>query len=173
MIGEGKTRGQAAVLKIDATVNQNVAAVMLTHGLVESIFLWRWFQLQYEATRERGSGSGPQALNCQRVRELPFVLPPLAEQREIVRRVEALFVLSDRIEGRYKEARRLVGRISESILAKAFRGELVRPEAELAEAEGGLFESAEELLNRIEHSNRAETSKEPRRRLRRAKRAAV
>jgi type I restriction enzyme S subunit len=125
MIGEGKTRGQTAVLRIAATINQNIAAVVLTHGLVVSEFLWRWFQLQYEATRERGGGSGPQALNCQRVRELPFVLPPLTEQQEIVRRVEALFALADQIAARAATAQAQVDKLTPSVLAKAFRGELV------------------------------------------------
>ena len=40
-------------------------------------------------------------------------------------------------------------RIRQSILAKAFQGELVPTEAELAEGEGRSFESAEELLRRI------------------------
>jgi type I restriction enzyme S subunit len=33
MIGEGKTRGQTAILNIEATINQNIAAVVLDHGL--------------------------------------------------------------------------------------------------------------------------------------------
>jgi type I restriction enzyme S subunit len=149
MIGEGKTRGQSAILQIEATINQNIAAILIPHGLVSSEFLWRWFQLQYEATRERGGGSGPQALNCQRVRELPFVLPPLAEQQEIVRRVENLFALADRIESRFAAGRKQVGSITQAILAKAFRGELVPTEFDLANAEGRTFESAEELLKKI------------------------
>lgn len=149
MIGEGKTRGQSAILEIEATINQNIAAVILEHGFVSSQFLWRWFQLQYESTRERGGGSGPKALNCQRVRELPFVLPPLAEQSEIVRRVEALFKVADQIEARYRKAQGEVDRLSQSILAKAFRGELVPSEAELARREGREYEPAPELLNRI------------------------
>lgn len=94
-------------------------------GLVKSEFLWRWFLLQYEATRERGGGSGPQALNCQRVRELPFVLPPLPEQQEIVRRVETLFALADKIEARYAKAKAQVDRLTPSLLARAFAGKLV------------------------------------------------
>lgn len=125
MIGEGKTRGQSAVLGIEATINQNVAAIVIPNGLVCSDFVWRWFHFQYEATRERGSGSGPQALNCQRVRELPFVLPPLPEQHEIVRRVEDLFKLADGIEARYTKARAQVEALTPALLAKAFRGELV------------------------------------------------
>lgn len=149
MIGEGKTRGQSSILQIEATINQNIAAILIAHGLVRPEFLWRWFQLHYEATRERGSGSGPQALNCQRVRELPFVLPPLAEQQEIVRRVESLFALADHIEARYNRADTQVENLTQSILAKAFRGELVPTEAELAEAEDRPYETATELLERI------------------------
>jgi type I restriction enzyme S subunit len=149
MIGEGKTRGQSAILEIEATINQNIAAIVVSHGLVRSEFIWRWFQLRYNNTRERGSGSGPQALNCQRVREIPFVLPPLDEQEEISRRVNELFALADKIEARYKTVQQQVDHLPQSILAKAFRGELVPTEAELAEREGRSFESAEQLLKRI------------------------
>jgi type I restriction enzyme S subunit len=82
MIGEGKTRGQSAILDIEACINQNVAAVVIDHGLIEARYLWYWFQGRYDANREVGSGSGPQALNCERVRELSFNLPPLEEQRK-------------------------------------------------------------------------------------------
>ena len=51
--------------------------------------------------------------------------PPLPEQQEIVRRVEALFVFADRIEARLTEARAQVERLTPATLAKAFRGELV------------------------------------------------
>jgi type I restriction enzyme S subunit len=124
MIGEGKTRGQTAVLKIPATINQNIAAILLDHGLVIPEFLWIWFQRRYESTREAGSGSGPQALNCQRVRELPFVLPPLEEQQAIVRRADELLSLETQVEGRYAKAKHYVDSLKQSILAKAFRGEL-------------------------------------------------
>jgi type I restriction enzyme S subunit len=125
MIGEGKTRGQSAILQIESTINQNIAAVDISHGLLDPAYLWRWFQYQYESTRERGSGSGPQALNCQRVRELPLHLPPPAEQQEIVQRVEALFKTADALEARYQKAKAHVDKLKQSILAKAFRGELV------------------------------------------------
>ena len=135
MIGEGKTRGQTAILNIEATINQNIAAVILDHGLVTSEYLWHWFQLQYEATRERGGGSGPQALNCQRVRELPFILPPLAEQQEIVRRVAGLFALADQLEQRLAQARKQVDKLTPSLLARAFAGKLVPQDPNDAPAE--------------------------------------
>ncbi len=57
-----------------------------------------------------------------------FPLPSLAEQMEIVRRVEALFALADQIEARFAKAKASVDQITQSILAKAFRGELVPPD---------------------------------------------
>jgi type I restriction enzyme S subunit len=159
MIGEGRTRGQTAVLRTQATINQNIAAIVLDHGLVRSEFLWRWLQFRYEATRERGSGSGPQALNCQRVRELPFVLPPLPEQHEIVRRVDALFALADRIEARFEQARQRVGRLTPAILARAFRGELVSQDPDEEPASVLLERVARERMN---HAAKSVCQKEPR-----------
>ena len=80
MIGEGKTRGQSAVLSIEATTNQNIAAIVIDHGMIEPKYLWFWLQMQYRKNREKGSGSGPQALNCQRVRELEILVPSIEEQ---------------------------------------------------------------------------------------------
>lgn len=125
MIGEGKTRCQTALLDVDACINQNIAGVVMDHGLVDSRFLWYWFKARYEQNRTVGSGSGPQALNCQRVRELPLNLPPLEEQREITRRMDQMMALADQIEARYIKAKTHVDRLTQSILAKAFRGELV------------------------------------------------
>lgn len=159
MIGEGKTRGQTAILDIEATINQNIAAIVVEHGLVRSAYLWIWFQLQYEATRERGSGSGPQALNCQRVRELPFILPPLAEQLEIGHRVEELFALADELEARFAKAQAHVDKLVPSLLARAFCGELVPTEAELARREKRDYESASTLLERI-HSAHERTARQ-------------
>lgn len=158
MIGEGKTRGQSAILEIEATINQNIAAVVISHGLVEPAILWRWFQMRYEAIREQGAGSGPQALNCQRVRELPFVLPPLNEQKEIVRRVESLLAFADQVEARFRKAQSQVDQLTQSVLAKAFRGELVPTEAELAHRENRSYESASQLLARVQAERNAQST---------------
>lgn len=67
---------------------------------------------------------------------------PLKEQQEIVRRVEALFKLADAIEERVAAATLRAERLTQAILAKAFRGELVPTEAELARSEGREYEPA-------------------------------
>jgi type I restriction enzyme S subunit len=91
-------------------------------------------------------------LTQEKFRAIEFALPTLEEQTEIVCRVEAMFDLADRIETRYEVVKQQVDRLPQSILAKAFRGELVPTEAELAEREGRPYESAEQLLDRIRSS---------------------
>lgn len=123
MIGEGKTRGQSAVLDIEATTNQNVAAIDTSHQQVQPKFIWYWLQKQYENNREKGNGTGPQALNCQKVRELEFILPPLKEQEEIVKVLDSLFLK----EQQAQELCDIIEKIDlmkKAILARAFRGEL-------------------------------------------------
>lgn len=65
------------------------------------------------------------SINQQDVKSTAIALPPLDEQKEIVQRVENLFKLADQIEQRYQKARVYVDKLPQSILAKAFRGELV------------------------------------------------
>ncbi|MGE8361682.1 restriction endonuclease subunit S [Pseudomonas sp.] len=55
----------------------------------------------------------------------PIPLPPLEEQTEIVRRVEQLFAFADQLEAKVAAAKTRIDHLTQSILAKAFRGELV------------------------------------------------
>lgn len=87
------------------------------------------------------STSGVNNINSDELRALSFSLPPLPEQQEIVRRVEALFTLADQLEARYATAQVQVDKLTQSILAKAFRGELVPQDPS--------DEPAEKLLERI------------------------
>jgi len=80
---------------------------------------------------------------------LPMPLPPLEEQAEIVRQVDRLFALADTIEARVKAATARADKLPQAILSKAFSGELVPTEAELARIEGRLYETAEDLLARV------------------------
>jgi hypothetical protein len=81
----------------------------------------------------------------------------MAEQREIVRRVEALFAMADGIETRVRAATVRAERLPQSILARAFRGELVPTEAELAAKEGRDYEPASVLLERIAEERKQHT----------------
>jgi type I restriction enzyme S subunit len=88
------------------------------------------------------------------IRKAAIELPPLCEQHEIVRRVEAMFKLADAVEKRVGAAKVRAEKLTQAVLAKAFRGELVPTEAELTSREGRSYESASELLSRIKSETR-------------------
>lgn len=93
--------------------------------------------------------SQPQIVN------LILPIPKIDEQKEIVRRVEALFKIADQIEERYKKAKSYVDKLTNSILAKAFRGELVPQDLN--------DEPASELLKRIQEEKDRQTKKREKR----------
>ena len=64
-------------------------------------------------------------INKGRFELLELSVPPLAEQQEIVRRIEAAFAWLNKVAAEHARASHLVPKLDQSILAKAFRGELV------------------------------------------------
>jgi len=70
-------------------------------------------------------GTGVKHYRVGDVSNLFVPVPPVEEQTEIVRRVEALLAIADRVEARYAAARAQVEKLTPATLAKAFRGELV------------------------------------------------
>ena len=80
---------------------------------------------------------------------LTHFVPPVAEQREIVRRIDDLFTLASGLERRYRTAVDQVEKLAPSLLATAFRGGLVPQDTN--------DEPASVLLERIQ-KGREETS---------------
>lgn len=100
------------------------------------------------------STSGVNNINSTEVKKLAIRVPPLEEQKEIVKRVETLFKKCDLIEQRYQQAKAYTDKLTQSILAKAFRGELV--------PQNPNDEPASVLLEKIK-AEKAEQEKKPKR----------
>lgn len=124
MYGEGKTRGQVTEIQLDSTCNQACAAILVDEAKVSKEFLKIRLQENYEETRKSAVGGAQPNLNLSKVREIPVALPTESEQFEIVRRVEELFAFADNIEAKNNTALLRVNKVTQSILEKAFRGEL-------------------------------------------------
>lgn len=103
----------------------------------------------YFRSNATGTAGNMPKINQQTVISAPCRLPPKAEQTEIVRRVETLFAFADRLEVRLQAAQTASDRLTPSLLAKAFRGELVPQDPN--------DEPASELLKRM--AKQEETSK--------------
>ncbi|KEF32494.1 Type I restriction-modification system, specificity subunit S [Marinobacter nitratireducens] len=117
------------------------------------------------------SGNMPK-INQKTVSETPISLPPIADQTEIVRRVDQLFAHADRIEQQVNNALARVNNLTQSILAKAFRGELTeqwrKDNPELISGEN----SAEALLERIKAERAAKKPGVRRTKIRKTEQAA-
>ena len=59
------------------------------------------------------------------IKNCEIKMPELTVQHEIVHRIETLFAFADRLEARLTTARTAAERLTPTLLAKAFRGELV------------------------------------------------
>lgn len=81
-------------------------------------------------------------LNMKTLKAFPVVLPFIEEQKEIVKRVDALFKVADIIEQQYQALHKKAEQLPQAILSKAFRGELVPQYPD--------DEPATELLKQIE-----------------------
>jgi type I restriction enzyme S subunit len=119
-------------------------------ALPEYVLIWMMApQGREQLIQQAISSAGLHSLSISKVASTTMELTGLAEQDEIVRRVAALFKLADAIERRVSAASQRVGKLTQAVLAKAFRGELVPTETELARAEGRDYEPASALLERV------------------------
>jgi type I restriction enzyme S subunit len=88
MYGEGKTRGQVAELGIEATINQACATVVVNENKVVRAYVKLALQANYLNMRELAEGGNQPNLNLSKVKAFEIPLPSLADQTEIVRRIE-------------------------------------------------------------------------------------
>lgn len=74
---------------------------------------------------ETKGSAGQVNISLTQCRNFLIPVPSMEEQSEIVRRVEALFAIADKLEASLAKARKRVDQLTPAILAQAFRGELV------------------------------------------------
>jgi len=151
MIGEGRTRGQAAILRLEAAHNQNTAAIRIPEGW-SSEYLYYFLQFKYETTRKMGSGNNQKALNKSRVSEMQIPIQSTPnEQHQIVQEIESRLSVCDKLEESIAQSLQKAEALRQSILKKAFEGRLLTEEELAACKKEKDWESAGELLKRIKH----------------------
>ena len=114
---------------------------------------------KYFRDNATGTAGNMPKVNQQVVSNAPVSVPALVEQQEIVRRIGKLFDGADATEQQVNQALERVNNLTQSILAKAFRGELTeqwrKDNPELISGEN----SAEALLEKIKAERAAANPK--------------
>jgi type I restriction enzyme, S subunit len=125
MIGEGRTRGRAAILDIPACNNQNSAAIRVSDTDLPPEYLFYFLWHNYDRTRRLAEGNSQPALNKARVQAITFPLAPRAEAEAIVTGVTKLFGPLDDLLTKGAEAEHTVDRLARTLLEEALDGKLV------------------------------------------------
>ncbi|HZF13374.1 MAG TPA: restriction endonuclease subunit S [Thermoanaerobaculia bacterium] len=146
--------GKAAVFEVDRTAifASYLLRLVCDERLVVPRYVCYWINSPWGrawARAVRTDCVSQSNINGSKLLAMPLPAPPLAEQREIVRRIEALFGFAARTEERLAAASARVERLPRAILSRALAGELVATEAEIAATAGRSYEPAADLLRRV------------------------
>lgn len=125
MIGEGKTRGQSAILRVPASHNQNTAAIRMPNEASSPEYLYYFFMYEYENTRRVGSGNNQMALNKTRIQAIELPLPEPQEQVRVAKAIMERFIAIDETEATLDLQLLQATRLRQAVLKRAFEGRLV------------------------------------------------
>ena len=114
--GENEAIYAGYLIKIDLLKDFSISDYI--NITLNSLFAKKW------CSEVKTDGVSQSNINAQKLAKYPIPLPPLAEQQEIVRRVESLFEYADGIEAKYAALKEKMEQLPQAILAKAFRGEI-------------------------------------------------
>lgn len=109
-------------------INQRVGRIVAKPDLIDSNFLLQYMRselFRVEFLKGETGGVNQGNVGTKHIQSCPIGIPSLKEQTEIVRLVEQYFALADTLEKNLANAKQRVDNLTQSILAKAFRGELV------------------------------------------------
>lgn len=125
MIGEGKTRGQAAILRVPAAHNQNTAAIRMPAPEYSPEYLYFYFMYEYDNTRRVGGGNNQMALNKSRIQSIEIPMPDPDEQTRIAAAIKERFATVDETETALDTQLQQAVRLRQAVLKRAFEGRLV------------------------------------------------
>jgi len=118
MVCIGGSIGKSAITRERISFNQQINAVRpitLTSEFTYFAFTSFYFQ---EEVAKRATGSATPIINRSKWEEIPIPIPPLAEQRRIVAKVEQLMTLVDALETQLAASQETSKRLIEAVVAK-------------------------------------------------------
>lgn len=126
LYGEGKTRGKCSELLIEATTNQAIAAIVLEGKSAGLRRFLKWFLTKnYEEMRLTASGGVQPNLNLGIIERMAIPLCTIAEAEELSSILDEKFSQIDKVDAEITEQLRKTEVLRQSILKKAFSGQLV------------------------------------------------
>ncbi|MBZ3683479.1 restriction endonuclease subunit S [Providencia rettgeri] len=160
ILSNSMSLGRAYIVEIEGCVHDGWFILRLPKNIDKNYFYYLLSSSELQTQFSNlAVGGVVQNIRSELVKKATVNIPPEKEQIEIVRRVEQLFAYADTIEKQVNNALTRVNNLTQSILAKAFRGELTAQwRAENPELISG-ENSAAALLEKIKAERAASGSK--------------
>ncbi len=123
MYGQGQTRGRTTIIAKPMTINQACFAIMPNESF-DTEFVQFWFRYSYDRLRKEteGRGGNQPNLNGQVLKKQKVLLPPIDEQKHIVKSLKEELdqsqLVIDKLESQLAE----INRLPASLLREAFAG---------------------------------------------------
>ena len=124
----GATTGKSYMIgeDIDAVFASYLIRVQITNIRLLPKFLYMFFQSQeyWSQIMELSAGIAQPGVNARKIQSMMICVPSLPEQQEIIRILDRLLAREQRARQAAEETLAAIDRMKQSILARAFRGEL-------------------------------------------------
>lgn len=126
LTGQGKTRGQATVLRLQATINQHLAYIALDSERFDAEYVFWALTSMYEGLRmvSDGQGGTKGALTCADLSRFEIPMPPLADQRDIAARIAQEMARIDELIAHTQDEIGLLKELRAATIADAVLGRI-------------------------------------------------
>lgn len=119
----GATIGKMAFLGVPAATNQAVCCLFNSPS-INSYFLFYYLLLKRSFLINQGKGGAQKNISQETLKLLQIPVPPMAEQKRIVKKIEELFGVIDEQVKRLEATQEALVSYRQSILQQAFSGKL-------------------------------------------------
>jgi type I restriction enzyme S subunit len=128
--GQGKTRGMAALLGMEATINQHLAFIKPRSQEIGTEYLYYLLGHAYAFLRSDSdaAGSTKGAITCEQLASMKIPVPPIDEQIDICARIEKSLVVSIPLRSKITRSLDLLAERRSSLITAAVTGQIAMEE---------------------------------------------
>jgi type I restriction enzyme S subunit len=120
----GATAGKLGILGIDTATNQAICAIRNDYSLFEEMYMFYYLLSQRTKIIKDSFGGAQPNISQSYIRSLQIPLPPLQEQKRLVKKLDGLFEGIDKAIELVKQNLEEIPQLKKSLLDQAFKGQL-------------------------------------------------
>ena len=145
LTNSGATLGVPKITTFSTTFNDGIAAFLYINKEIQLYSYW-FLKSKTDSFRKIDQGAAQPNLNTDLIKSIPIPLPPLTEQKRIIKEIKRWFSLINQIDQNKSDLQTIIKQAKSKILDLAIHGKLVPQDPN--------DEPASELLKRINPSTK-------------------